>query len=153
VSCARVFHYWLEQWKENVYLVVGASSEELSKFCEEAFGVVWDGDANESWSGKALEITCSSSRDRTHVILMAIREFDLTPMLISCLAHECLHACEYILERAGIKHCNATSEVFAHTQETIFRLCLMDLMGDENPAGDVQRQEVTGMKREVTPTA
>ena len=145
---ARVFHYWLEQWKENVYLVVGGTSEDLSTLCREEFGVEWDGDANELWSGKALDLICSSNRDRARVILLAVREFSLHPMPLSCLAHECFHATEYIMDRAGIKHCDATSECFAHTQETIFRLCLMDLLDNDGPPGDVLREEVTGMHRE-----
>lgn len=145
---ARVYHYWLEQWKKNVYLIVGASSDELSEFFLAEFGVEWDGDVNETWLGKAISLTTSTNLGRQHKILLAIREFDMTPMALGVLAHECFHAAEFIMDCVGIKHCYATTECFAHTQETIFRLCLTDLMGLGNPKSDVIAEEVTGMHRE-----
>ena len=108
-----------QTWNVNVHLIWPVDSELVNQYVREQFDFEY-GNLKE-FSGRCLQIMKGES---LAVILIALEKWEPTPRWVACLAHECFHAAEMILEERGLKHGLETSEAYTYLLESLVRRCM-----------------------------
>lgn len=85
--------YFCDIWRVNYYFFIGWPSGEFKSYVLKQYG--FDADIHEQGVGKCLEVV----KNNKYGILIWIKKKNDYPSL----AHECLHATNYTLCRAGWK--------------------------------------------------
>lgn len=120
----KVQGFFLETWKTNIWLIWPVNSAQLAATLKR-YGaeIEMEGD---SWDGRCIPLTLCGSP----AAVIALRRFEMTPVCIATLAHECFHATEFTLN-GKVLHGDETTEVYAYLLDEIMRRCLMMLNGEK----------------------
>jgi len=102
-----------EVYRENIYILYGSSSKVLEAAIKEMFGV--EVPSNPSYDGRCLEIAGKQKGRLVRSIWIWTRYRDP-----AALAHECLHAVEYILQNR-ISFTDVTVEAYCYLLEMLVR--------------------------------
>lgn len=118
-------HYFYDEcWRANIWLVWNVSGKELSAWTKKQFGL--DYPIQPNFHGKCLEILDKDDVAQSNVIVLS--KWEATPLWISVLAHEALHAVDHVLSDRGIKLTRESHEAYTYFHEAIMRRCLNALM-------------------------
>jgi hypothetical protein len=121
----KVQHYWLysEVWLFNFRLVWPVDATGLSKYIKDEFGKDIDFGL-ERFGGKSLVIV--GKRHTTY--LVALKHWRGTADDHACLAHECLHTANNVLQDRGVHADWENDEAQAYLCGYLVRECLNQLL-------------------------
>lgn len=90
-------------------------------------------DEQDNWDGRHAKLEFARDGQGYEIHLVALRSFELTPLWISMLSHEVLHATHEALASRGIRLTDDTKEVFCYLHESLLRRCLQHITGNVEP--------------------
>jgi len=116
----RVAHFFDECYRANFYLLAPCTTEQFQGFMLHQFRHSTD-----------HILTAGATTHATHEgafsVVIALKHFSITAADLDSLAHECLHATQIVLDRAGVILSDNSEEAFCYLHGSIVRRCLIML--------------------------
>lgn len=103
-------------FEAEVYFLCPADSKNYARLCQQFCNYKEDGQP-------FPQARCQDAEDDTgiHVIVIGLERWDRSAESAGMLAHECLHATQFILEHRDITLSDTTAEVFAYLLDSLVR--------------------------------
>ncbi len=108
-------HYWCDMWRVNYYYFIGWPAEEFSKYMKKAF----DHDASDAHKSGGRAVLLDYENGDCIICIWVPGKDDF-----SALAHECLHATNFTMRRAGCLPDLDNDEPQAYLLENIYQQAL-----------------------------
>lgn len=104
----------------NIYFVPGMDEASISEFIKDQFGLDWEAKTRLN-DGKTIEV----EGDSNYGIIIWVSSKDKSTRNLQALTHECLHATNMVLSRAGVSiDIDKNDEAQAYLLGWIFAKCL-----------------------------
>lgn len=115
------YHFRPGLYSGHIYLLDG-DVDEARAWVQKRYGIA--SPINPSWCGWAAQLT--SPTGGLHYIIW-LEKFAVTQYDLACLAHECVHITDYILDDSGIRHDYENGDTYAYLYQDVFKKALKAL--------------------------